>query len=176
MAEREYEYQLKSGRQFAYAALMGAGALLLAYEALTNDRGLILYIIPLSKNAATIFYAVFAVLAGLASASTAVNAARRASLRQRIALTKDGLMVPKSSMSLEEELIAYGSVLDIKEFTEPNNVAVIRHRQGEFTLQLDLLPDERAYAEIVHDLTLQVQAVKTGGAMPPAKAEQPKAL
>lgn len=85
-------------------------------------------------------------------------------------------MVPKSSMSLEEELIAYGSVLDIKEFTEPNNVAVIRHRQGEFTLQLDLLPDERAYAEIVHDLTLQVQAVKAGGAMPPAKAEQPKAL
>ena len=109
MIEREYEYRLKAGRVLAKATLFGAGALWFASMALTNDRGLILFIIPLSKNGATIFYGAFAGLAALFSAKDAVNVARRASLRQRIAFAKDGLMVPRSLWSREEALIPYES-------------------------------------------------------------------
>src|SRR2546421_12408514 len=96
MVEREFEYRLKAGRTAAWAVLTGAGALWFAYSGLTNDRGLILFVIPLSQNAATVFYWVIAALAGLFAASAAVNVAGRAELRQRIAFTPDGLLVPKS--------------------------------------------------------------------------------
>jgi len=76
-------------------------------------------------------------------------------------------MVPRSSWSAEERLIPYESILDLKEFTEPDSLVVIRHREGEFTLRLDLLPDERAYAEIVHRLAFRLQAIKAGLGGPP---------
>src|SRR5262249_47902885 len=59
MIERAYEYRLKAGRLEVRATLMAAGALLLTYLALTNDRGLILFIIPLERGAATVAYWVF---------------------------------------------------------------------------------------------------------------------
>src|SRR5205814_6717094 len=87
MIEREYEYRLKAGRVEVRAALMAAGALLFTYLALTNDRGLILFIIPLERGAATVAYWAFAGLAALCAAADAVNVVRRADLRQRIAFT-----------------------------------------------------------------------------------------
>jgi hypothetical protein len=168
MVEREYEYQLKAGRVLVRAVLYGFGALWFAYMALTNDRGLNLYCIPLNQNRATIFYGVFAGLAALFAAYDAANAARRGSLRQRIAFTRDGLSVPRSSDSTEEKQIPYESVLDLKQISEPDNVTVIRHRGGEFTLRLDMLSDERAYAEIVQNLALLVHAAKAEvGGQPP---------
>ena len=173
MIEREYEYRLKVGRAQARAVLFGAGALLFAYVALTNDRGLILCVIPLAKTGATICYGVFAGLSALVCAYEAVNVAGRASLRQRIAFTEEGLVVPRSSWSAEERLIPYGSILDMKEFTEPDSLVVIRHREGEFPLRLDLLPDERAYAEIVHSLALRIQAAEAGLGGGPPKTTPP---
>src|SRR5947209_6942241 len=114
MIDREYEYRLKAGRVLTRAMLYGAGALGLAYMAINNDRGLVLYIIPLSKEAATIFYGVFAGLAALFCVIDVVNVSRRESLRQRIAFTRDGLMVPKSPWSNEEMLIRYDSLIDMK--------------------------------------------------------------
>lgn len=162
MIEREYEYRLKSERTEVKAAIFGAAALGFAYMASSNDRGLILFVIPLSRNAATIAYWVFAGLAALFSVSDIVNVVRRGSLRQRIAFTPEGLLVPRSLWSTEETLIPYDSVLELHEFNEPKSVVVVRHRQGEFTLELDMLPDERAYAEIVHNLASKVQAAKNG--------------
>ena len=104
MVERQYEYQLKAGRVQTRAILSGVGGLWFFYLALTNDRGLILYIIPLSQHAATIFYWIFGSLAVLFSVTDTMNVARRGNLRQRIAFTKEGLMVPRSSWSNEEEL------------------------------------------------------------------------
>src|SRR5207253_535854 len=116
------------------------------------------------------FYWVIAALAGLFAASAAVNVAGRAELRQRIAFTPDGLLVPKSKWSSEEALIPYGAVLDVQEFTEPNAAAVVRHSGGEFTVELDLLPSERAYAEILQALAARVQAARATPAAP-AKPE-----
>ena len=174
MIECEYEYRLKAGRVQTRAILFGAGALWFAYMALTNDRGLILCRIPITENGATIFYWVFAGLGALVSACDAAKVARLASLRQRIAFAKEGLMVPRSLRSTEEDLIPYESILDMKEFTEPDNVVLIRHREGEFTLRLDWLPDERAYAEIVHNLAFLVQAAKAGVDSDPPEATPPK--
>ena len=166
MIEREYEYRLKSERTQLKAALFGAAALGFAYMASSNDRGLILFIIPLSRNAATIAYWAFAGLAAIMCVSDVVNVVRRGSLRQRIAFSPEGLLVPRSVWSTDEMLIPYDTVLKLHEFNEPKSVVVVQHRQGEFTLELDMLPDERAYAEIFHNLASRVQAAKTGSGRP----------
>jgi len=151
MIEREYEYRLKAGRVQATAFLFGAGAVWFAYLALTNDRGLILWrLITFTQNGATIFYWVFAGLTALVCVCNAAMVARLGSVRQRIAFTKDGLMV------------RYENILDMKEFTDPDHLVLIRHREGEFELRLDWLPDERAFAEIVHNLALLARAAKAG--------------
>jgi hypothetical protein len=116
----------------------------------------------LTESRATIFYAVFGGLAALFSAYDAANVAYRGSLRQRIAFAKEGLMVPRSMWSSEEQLIPYASIRNMREFTEPDTLVIIRHEEGEFTLRFDMLPDERAYAEIGQNLTSLVQAAKAG--------------
>src|SRR4051794_13436161 len=118
MIEREYEYSLKAGRMLTRSILAGAAAVWMTYLALTNDRGLILFIIPLEKDGATIAYAVVAFLAGLFCIIDGFNVARRASLRQRIAFAEDGLIVPRSVWSTEEQRIPYESIRDLKEFSE----------------------------------------------------------
>jgi hypothetical protein len=172
MIEREYEYRLKAGRVLTRAILYGVAALGMAYMALTNDRGLTMFVVPLSKNGATIFYGLFAGLAALFSISDAVNAYRRGSLRQRIAFTKEGLVVPRSAWSAEEELIPYGRIRDLKEFTQPDRVVMIGHEGGDFTLRLDMLPDERAFAEIVQNLSLIVPAARAAAGSPPPEPTQ----
>jgi hypothetical protein len=172
MIGREYEYRLKAGRVLNRAILYGAAALGMAYMALTNDRGLILFIIPLSKNGTTSLYGIFAGLAALFSISHAVNVHRRASLRQRIAFTKEGLVVPRSAWSVEEALIPYERIRDLKEFTEPDHVVVMRHEEGDFTLRFDMLLDERAFAEIVQNLALIVPAAQAAAGNPPPDPTQ----
>jgi len=175
MIEREYEYRLKAGRVQATAFLFGAGAVWFAYLALTNDRGLILWrLITFTQNGATIFYWVFAGLTALVCVCNAAMVARLGSVRQRIAFTKDGLMVPRSARSAEETLIRYENILDMKEFTDPDHLVLIRHREGEFELRLDWLPDERAFAEIVHNLALLARAAKAGVGSDSPEATQPE--
>jgi hypothetical protein len=62
--------------------------------------------------------------------------------------------------STEDMLIPYESVVDLKEFNEPDSLVLITHAGGVFTLRLDLLPDERAYAEVLQALGLLVRAAK----------------
>jgi hypothetical protein len=166
MVGREYEYRLKVGRTQTRAAVWGAAAVGFAYLALTNDRGLVLFVIPLSEHRATIAYGLFAGLAAMLAVIDTVNVVRRGSVRQRIAFEDEGLIVPKSPWTVEETTIAYASVIDISSFNEPDSVVVIRHRDGEFTLRLDLLPDERAYGEIVQQLTHRIQMARAGSAGP----------
>ena len=172
MIEREYEYRLKAGRVETRAILYGAGALFMAYMAITNDRALELFVIPLSKDAATRSYWIFAGLAAIMCVVDAINVSRRSGLRQRIAFDKDSLLVPKSNWSEEEQRIPYDSIVDLKPFNEPDSLVVIRHKGGEFTLRMDMLADERVYAEVVQNLASRVQSARgeaVAGAKPQAK-------
>jgi hypothetical protein len=158
MIQREYEYRLKVERVMFRAALVGVGALWFGWMALTNDRGLVVFVVPLSAKNATVFYAVFAALAGFYSAYDFTSVSRRGSLRQRIAFTEDALIVPRSLWRAEEDAILYRDVLDFIPFSQPDTLTVIRHRGGEFSLRLDMLPDERAYTDILQNLALLVRA------------------
>jgi hypothetical protein len=153
MIESEYEYRLKAGRVETRGLLYGAGALFMAYMGLTNDRGLVLFVIPLSQQAATVFYWVFAGLGALFCGVDLMNAERRKSLRQRIALTKDAVLVPRSPWTQEEQRIPYETIVEMRPFDAPDHIVVIRHQAGDFTLRLAMLSDERAYAKIVQSLT-----------------------
>jgi hypothetical protein len=175
MSDREYEYRLKAGRVETRAFLYGAGALFMAYMGLTNDRALGLFVIPLSQRNATIAYWVFAALAAFFCVYDFVSANRRKSLRQRIVLTEDALLVPKSSWTEEEQRIPYKSIRSLKPFNEPDSVVVICHQGGEFVLRLDMLPDERTYGELVASLTTNLSRAKNpdvSNVPEPAKRQQ----
>jgi hypothetical protein len=162
MIPREFPYQLKSDRLFMRAALFGAGAVFLAWLALTNDRGLILFVIPLSRNGATISYAVGAGLGALMCVADIAKVIRRGSLEQKIVLTDEGLLVPATAYSSESKLIRYEDLTDLKEFTEPDHVMMVRHKAGDFEVRLDMLSDERAYAEIVGTLSRRIELSRIG--------------
>jgi hypothetical protein len=162
MIQREFPYQLKSDRLLMRAALFGAGAVFLAWLALTNDRGLILFVIPLSRNGATISYAVGAGLGALMCVADIAKVIRRGSLEQKIVLTDEGLLVPATPYSSESKLIRYDDLTDLKEFTEPDHVMMVRHKAGDFELRLDMLSDERAYAEIIGTLSQRIELSRLG--------------
>ncbi len=172
MVDREYEYQLKAGRIMMRALLYGAGAIFFAYMAMTNDQGLILFVIPLSTSNATGFYGFAAVLAAFFSVFDAVNAERRGKLRQRIAFTEDGLLVPLSKWSTEEVCIPYESIVKLEEIKDPNSFVLIEHENGVFSLRLDMLPNERAYGEVFQYLSLLHQAAKSGADRHPSAARK----
>ena len=77
MTTIEYPYKPRPRVMLGCVAFFGLIAAGMTYEAITNDRGLILNGIPLSPRGATIFYAVVAgvcalfVLAGLAESWSA---------------------------------------------------------------------------------------------------------
>jgi hypothetical protein len=177
MIEHEYEYHLKVDRAQARAVLYGLGAAFLGYLAVTNERGLVLisHAVSLEKGGARIVFGILAGVCALAAAWEGTNVALRASLRQRIALTRKGLIVPSSLWSTREELIRYDSILDMKEFTAPHTIMLIRHGEGVFELRLDMLDDERVYGEIVHNLALLVRTAKAGvdGPTPGAAPQKP---
>jgi hypothetical protein len=162
MTHREFAYQLKSERILIRAALFGAGAIGLTWLALTNDRGLILFVIPLSQSGATISYAVGAGLGALMCVTDVARVVRRGSLEQKIVLTDEGLLVPATPYSSEAKLIRYGDLTDLKEFTEPDHVMMIRHQGGDFELRMDMLSDERSYSEIVRTLAQQIELSRLG--------------
>ena len=164
LVEREYEYRLKEGRLLVKAILYGIGFLWLAGMALTNDRALLLFNFPLSENTATLVYAAGAALAAIFCVHDGAHVALRGKLRQRIAFTADGLLVPVSDWSREERLIRFGDVVKWQEITTPDTLFLIEHRRGAFTIRLDLLPDERAYAEVIRDLTSRVQSAQAKSA------------
>lgn len=171
MIDREYEYRLKAGRVEVRALLFGTGGLFCAYMAMTNDRGLELFCIPLDMHKATVAYWVFAVLAGAFAVFDGVSAARRGPLRQRIAFTGDGLLVPESDWTEAEMLIPYASICKITPFDEPECVVIIDYGAGEFTLKLSMLRDERIFAEILQTLVRRVQeAHEKGSSKPPGFA------
>ena len=162
MLDHEYQYRVQTDRVILQAVFYGGGAALFAYLALTNDRGLILYVIPLAKDQATVFYGFFAVTCTLISLGQLLKVNRSESLKQRIAFTKDGFLVPRSAWSKDELVIPYENVIDMKEYTEPDVLTEIRYQGGNFKLRLNLLPDERTYSEVVHSLNERVQAAKSG--------------
>jgi hypothetical protein len=162
MIQREFPYQLKSERVMIRAALFGAGAIGLTWLALTNDRGLILFVVPLSQSGATIAYGVGAALAALICVADGIKVHRLSSLQQRIVLTDEGVLVPASRYSGESKLLLYQDLTDLKEFTEPDHVMMVRHKGGDFELRMDMLSDERAYAEIVRTLAQRIELCRLG--------------
>jgi hypothetical protein len=135
------------------------GAVLFIWIAATNDRGLILYCIPFTKDGATIFYWLMAVVFAVAAVVLLVPGLAGMGAPQRIAFTREGLVVPRSASSTEEELIHYASISNIATGTGDNGrVARIRHYAGEFYLHQSGLRDASTFDEILQTLAARVQA------------------
>jgi hypothetical protein len=161
MIERESEYRLKPARVQARALLYGACALFMAFMGLTNDRGLILLVFRFSPVNATIFYWVTAALAAAFCIGDVYSANRGGALRQRVALTREGLVLPKSQWTEEEHTVPYEHIVKLTTFDDPDGLVIIRHLAGgELILRLDMFSDERAFGEFVQGLSAAVAAAQ----------------
>lgn len=154
IVEREYEYKLRRGFAVVKAIAWGAITLWMAQRAITNDRGLILLVIPLSAEDATKFYWFLTALGGLWCALEVARIARYR-LVQRIRVTREGLVVPESPSSTSERTIPFSSIVSWKESRWGDGGSpqlIVRQKNASARIKLSMLPAERDYFHIVETL------------------------
>jgi hypothetical protein len=148
--EIEYPYRPKPGKMLRAGFFFGAGALLLAYEAATNDRGLILNgIIHFEMDGATTFYWCAAAVCAAFAAVGFMGILFGLFSNQSLILSDTELSAPKWLLSPDNTVVPLSSIvrLELKSVRTLHFLSV-HHRGGKLTIQAANLPDEDAFATI----------------------------
>lgn len=160
LLEHVYPYQLKRRLVTGATIFIGLLAMIIAYFASRNDRGLRLINrgTTLSTELATIF------LWGLAALLAAITGfcifllVISYRVEQRIAFTNAEVLLPKSLWSPEEKQIAYRDIQDIMIRTENSQRwAVIKHAGGKNTIAEAMLANSQIFDEVVNRLVHKVR-------------------
>lgn len=128
----------------------GAGAILLAHEALTNDRGLILNgIFRFDVDGATTFYWCITALSGAMAALGLMLFLIGLTSNQTLSLSDTELSAPKWLLSPANTIVPLSSIrrLELKSVRNLHFLSV-HHARGKLTIQAQQLPDADAFAEI----------------------------
>lgn len=146
----EYPYKPKPGKMFAAFFFFGAGTVILAYRAITNDRGLILNgIIHFDLEGATTFYwCITALSAGMALLGLMLVLIGLTS-NQSLSLSDTELSAPKWLLSPANTIVPLSSIrrLELKTVHKLHFLSV-HHAGGKLTIQAQKLPDTDAFAEV----------------------------
>jgi hypothetical protein len=146
----EYPYKPKPGAMLKAGLFFGVGALLLAHEASTNDRGLILNgIIHFDLQGATIFYwCVAAVCAAFAAIGLMATLFGLFS-NQSMSLSETELSAPKYLLSLENTIVPLSSIVRLElRGVRNQHFLSVHHREGKLTISAANLPDTDAFGDI----------------------------
>ena len=109
--QRSYTCRPSWGRLLPAIAMFGLGAAFLAYRAGTPHRGVvILQLIRLDRDEATLYYIGFAILCAVLAASLVWNAFRLAGGKQRIDIDDTGITVPARAFRLVPRRIAWAHI------------------------------------------------------------------
>lgn len=149
--ESEYEYKPSWLAILLCGGMFGGAAAFFAYQADSNDRGLIINrVIELSENGATNFYWVLCFLSLCFVAAMMAMIFQRLKFRQRIAFTAEGIIVPVSRWSAGEKFIEYKNITALSE-TEISgqNFLNIFHSDGKDVINRIMLPSKEIYREII---------------------------
>lgn len=154
MDEITYPYRPKPGRMLIVVIFFGAGALLLAHEALTNDRGLILNgIIHFGMEGATVFYWCVAGVCGAFAAGGLMATLFGLFSNQSVSLSETELSAPKHILSLENTVVPLSNIVRL-ELQSIRNLHFLNvyHRGGKLTIAEANLPDTVAFGIICEHL------------------------
>lgn len=177
--ERQYEYKPKLSTIVLGALFFGLCAAVLGAKANANNRGVTINgLIELDADGATTFYWVLAALsAGFVAASGALLVMRIGN-PQRVALTRDSLLVPRSRWSKEEQGIDYRDI-DGFSTSEVNGqrFLTIHHSTGKVNLAASMLPAKEDLDEIRKELMARIEMARKAPAKrrPKAKSKKPEA-
>jgi len=146
----EYSYKPKPGKMLVAFFFFGAGTILLAHRALTNDRGLVLNgIFHFDLDGATTFYwcitALSGGMAGLGLMLTLIGLTSN----QTLSLSDAELSAPKWLLSPSNTVVPLSSILRLELKTVHNlHFLGVHHTGGKITIQAQKLPDADAFAEV----------------------------
>ena len=145
-----YPYKPKPGKMFAAFFFFGAGTVILAYRAFTNERGLILNgLIHFDPDGATRFYwCITALSAGMALLGLMLVLIGLTS-NQLLSLSDTELSAPKWLLSPANTIVPLSSIrrLEVKTVHKLHFLSVY-HTGGKLTIQAQKLPDTDAFAEV----------------------------
>lgn len=152
---REYEYRPKESIILFGALFFGCAAIFFGFMARSNDRGLIINgIIKLSPWGATVFYSVLAACSLVFVLMSIAILIHLLLYSQKIVLTAEELIVPKSRWSSKEITISYSTITEIR-VTEVKyqRFLKIAHWAGVSTITASMLPTKKDF-DTIHQLLL----------------------
>lgn len=160
---QEYEYKPRWSAILLAMLFFGACAACGVVKAHWNNRGLIIEgIIRLSPQGATVFWWIYTALSMGIVLFCVFLGIRRLIQTQRIVLTPNAIIVPKSRWSSDEITILYAKITDVWETKKYNQKFLhISYQEGKSTIVASCLPTERHYYDIRCFLVKRVEAVKT---------------
>jgi hypothetical protein len=146
----EYPYKANAWMMLAGIAFFGACAALMAYAALTNDRGLILNgILTFTTDGATRFYgaiAIVSVLFVVVALSALVSSLTRPT---SILLTSDGLSAPRHGFTRKRTEIPLQDIVEIGVQTiQRQRFINVYHRTGKLSVAQSMLPNADAFEQL----------------------------
>jgi hypothetical protein len=147
--EYEFEYKPDWIRILFPGFFFTACVIGLGHEASTNDRGLILdESIHLSPVGATIFYWVLCAVSGSFVLVSASQLIRRLALDQRIAFTRNSIIVPGSRWSFTEHTVSFSKIqaMRIEQFSGQRVLYFTDLNGRELNITSSLLPRKEAFA------------------------------
>jgi hypothetical protein len=161
--ERQYDYRPRWTTIIFGALFFGACAIVLAIEASSNQRGMILNsMIVFTPTGATIFYWVLTATSVGFVIISGFLLFWRATRRQRIAVTDICLIIPRSRFSTDELSVPFGDIVEVSVFAVARQRSLtIVHKGGRFTLAASLLPKNQDFDQIYRLLTLAVEACRS---------------
>ena len=144
-------------------AFFGVCAGVMGNVAMTNDRGLVLNrILEFSPRGATIFYWVITgaslmfVLVGIWALAKSVT------MKREIVVSETSLTSPKSGFSKVDVTVDFSDVTNVSlQTVQKTKILNIDHAGGRLSIPNSMLPDKRAFQELV--LVLQARVPSAPG-------------
>lgn len=155
----EFPYKPNAWMMLAGMAFFGGCAAMMAYTALTNDRGLILNgIITFTPDGATRFYgavAIVSVLFVLVAVAALISSFTNPT---SVSLTAQELRAPKNGFARQRTAIPLDEIVDIGVQTiQRQRFMNIYHRGGKLSLSQSMLPNAEAFEKLHAALVASLQ-------------------
>ena len=160
--EPRFEYRPRMTVIVATVLFFGACAVVIGMKAASNDRGLVIdRLIELGPEGATIFYWACAAASLAFVAVAGLMLIVRVKVRQRITLTEDAVVVPRSRWSNEERTIPFQDIIELRDITTAGQKFLkITHPDGKFMLIASMLPGAEDFEFLTSEITARVEAAR----------------
>lgn len=159
MPEKHYNYNARWSLVLGAGGFFAACAVVFAYKAATNDRGVIIeHFIRLGPDGATKFYWCLtggSLLFVLVAAGLAI---RRLVNPQTLVIDATGLWVPHGAFQRKRARVDFSEVLSLSEFEVKGHVSLrLKTYRQTYSIAESLLPSRRDYDEIKSAIASSIQ-------------------